>query len=150
MSEDKPKRTYAKASYKTKPYAVRFDIEKFDFFMSREKLKTAQQLVDHFLNGYWWQWKVAKPTHKDVPPVNTMQDSFKGILPHENGESTAISHTTKQALGIERSFQQFMNEIPDLQYEDEFKKFAAEIEAATNISRKQKDLLLTNMRASKL
>jgi len=48
--------------------------------------------------------------------------------------------------GTGKTFQQFMNEIPDLQYEAEFKKFVNEVDKATNMSQKQKDLLLINMR----
>lgn len=107
MSEDKPKRSYAKASYKTKPYTVRFDIEKFNFFMSREKLETAQQLVDHFLNGYWWQWKVAKPTHKDVPPVydapkieNPVHDEPKQWAEPKIGQYEAYQQEISEANSI--------------------------------------------------
>ena len=73
-----------------------------------------------------------------------------GILPSQNGIPDTISHTIKQKLGIEKTFQQYMNEISDLEYEQEFKDKATEIQAATNLSQKQKDLLLINMRTSKL
>jgi len=49
-----------------------------------------------------------------------------------------------------KTFQQYMNEIADLEYEQEFKDKATEIQSATNLSQKQKDLLLINMRTSKL
>lgn len=49
-----------------------------------------------------------------------------------------------------KSFQQYMNEISGLEYEQEFRAKAEEIQSATNLSQKQKDLLLINMRTSKL
>lgn len=42
---------------------------------------------------------------------------------------------------ILKTFQQHMNEISELQFEDEYRKKYAEIEAADNISEKQKQLL---------
>ncbi len=82
--------------------------------------------------------------------MQNSQPQFKGISEKENGTPTATSHTTKQVLGIEKTFQQLMNLIPDLQYEDEFRRFVAEVEANTMITRKQKDLLLLNMKQSKI
>lgn len=48
-----------------------------------------------------------------------------------------------------KSFQQFMNELPELETEHEYRTKAAEIEAS-GLTKKQKDLLLLNMRTSKL
>lgn len=48
-----------------------------------------------------------------------------------------------------KTFQQYMNDIADLEYEQEFKDKATEIQSATNLSQKQKDLLLINMRSPK-
>lgn len=73
-----------------------------------------------------------------------------GFSAERNGTPQAISHTTKHSLWIEKSFQQHMNDLPDLETEYDYRNKAGEIEAATNITRKQKDLLLTNMRQSKL
>lgn len=80
--------------------------------------------------------KMALPQLSNFVPANT-PTVFSGIIPQ-------VAPTT------EKTFQQFMNQIPDLQYEDEFRKFVSEIEAATKLSEKQKNLLLTNMRQSKL
>ena len=74
-----------------------------------------------------------------------------GLQPSKkNGIHNTTSHTAGQKLGIEKTFQQYMNEIADLEYEQEFKDKASEIQSATNLSQKQKDLLLINMRTSKL
>ena len=63
------KRSYAKESTKSKPTGVRFDLEKVDFIKAKEKLNTYQKVVDFLLNKYWWEHKIAKPTHKEVPMV---------------------------------------------------------------------------------
>lgn len=136
MSEDKPKRSYAKASYKTKPYTVRFDIEKFNFFMSREKLETAQQLVDHFLNGYWWQWKVAKPTHRDVPPV----ESLPQPVPIKQKVSV-WDEQPKQQMPTYKTPEQFKKEKRECETEEDWLKLKAEIENS-NLSAIQKNLLI--------
>lgn len=47
-----------------------------------------------------------------------------------------------------KTFQQFMNELSELETEHEYRTKAAEIEASS-LTRKQKDLLLINMRTSK-
>jgi hypothetical protein len=50
----------------------------------------------------------------------------------------------------QKTFQQFMNQIPELLYEDEFKAFAREVNAATHLSEKQRSLLIMNMKQSNL
>lgn len=74
---------------------------------------------------------------------------FAGIPAERNGNVGTTSHTTKQALGEEKSFQQHMNEISELEFEEEFKRKAIEIQNAPNLSTKQKDLLMINMRQPK-
>lgn len=65
---NKEPRSYAKESTKSKPTGIRFDIEKSDLVKGREKLNTFQKVVDFLLNKYWWEHKVAKPSHKGLPP----------------------------------------------------------------------------------
>jgi len=143
MSEDKPKRSYAKASYKTKPYAVRFDTEKFDFFMKREKLQTAQQLVDHFLNSYWWQWKVAKPTHKDVPldelksEINYSESTpaaFDGKMKRTVLDEPAMWQTEKPKIN---QFDAYKNDILETTYSGDLEKVMKIIKADTSIPKWQ-------------
>ena len=69
MSE-KEKIRYEKAARRTKPYTIRFDEEKFDFFTKREKLKSAQQIMDFFMNKYWWEHKMPNVTAKEAPPLD--------------------------------------------------------------------------------
>ena len=49
-----------------------------------------------------------------------------------------------------KSFQDFMNGMADLEYEEEYKKYGAEIMAANHLSDKQRNLLLINLKSSKL
>jgi len=64
-------RSYAKESTKTKPSGVRFDKEQLEFIQKKEpKLTTKQKVVDFLLNKFWWEFKVAKPSHKGLPPEN--------------------------------------------------------------------------------
>lgn len=51
---------------------------------------------------------------------------------------------------VEKSFQQHMNELAELDTEYEYRQKAQEIDKATNLSQKQKELILLNMRQSKL
>lgn len=78
-------------------------------------------------------------------------DNTHGIItttnPQEGTVKISKEHYYKPA---EKSFQQHMNDLPELIYEDEYRKKSEEIEAATNLSRKQKDLLHLNMKQSKL
>jgi hypothetical protein len=73
------KRSYAKESTKSKPTGVRFDLEKVEFVKTKEKLNTYQKVVDFLLNKYWWEHKVAKPTHKEVPMFYDSPKIDKGI-----------------------------------------------------------------------
>lgn len=125
--EEKPKRSYAKASYKTKPFTVRFDTEKFDFFMSRQKLKTAQQLVDYFLNKFWWENKVAEPTHKEVPPIS---------LKSEPEVSQPI-----QTVKVRKTPQQWVLDKRDLDDQESYQKWFNELEADPYLTSKEKQAI---------
>jgi hypothetical protein len=81
--------------------------------------------------------------------TNTGRPEFKGIAPAQNGSQTAISHATKQALGIEKTFQKHMNHIATLVFPDDKEDYILVIEAATNLSDKQKELLITNIKNSR-
>lgn len=122
--EEKPKRSYAKASYKTKPFTVRFDTEKFDFFMSRQKLKTAQQLVDYFLNKFWWENKVAEPTHKEVPPI-TLKSEPEVSQP-------------MQTVAERKTPQQWVLEKRDLEDPELYQQWFKRLEADPYLTDKQK------------
>jgi hypothetical protein len=74
---------------------------------------------------------------------------FKGITQEQNGLPTATSHTTKQALGIEKTFQQHMNHVATLVFPDDKDEYILKIKAASNLSDKQKDLLITNIKNSR-
>ena len=137
MSEDKPKRSYAKASYKTKPYTVRFDTEKFDFFMSREKLKTAQQLVDYFLNKFWWEHKVAKPTHKDSPPE---YDAPK--IENPIHDEPAMWAEPKQV--VFKSVAEWVQEKRQIGDEDEFIQWEKKLDADPILTDKEKKFIKTS------
>jgi ribosome biogenesis GTPase A len=125
--EEKPKRSYAKASYKTKPFTVRFDTEKFDFFMSRQKLKTAQQLVDYFLNKFWWENKVAEPTHKEVPPI---------VLRNEPEVSQPI-----QTVRVRKTPQQWVLDKRDLDDQESYQKWFNELESDPYLTSKEKQAI---------
>lgn len=43
---------------KRNPTGVRFNEEKLSFVMDREKLESPQQVVNFFLDSYWWQHKL--------------------------------------------------------------------------------------------
>jgi hypothetical protein len=64
---------------RTNPVGVRFDPEKLEFIKIREKLKTNQQVVDLLINKYWWENKVAVPTHKEAPPLRLREDPVFGM-----------------------------------------------------------------------
>jgi hypothetical protein len=73
---------------------------------------------------------------------------FEGITQQQNGTPTATSHTTKQQLGIELTFQQHMNKISTLVFPDERQDYILVVQSATNISEKQKQLLILNLKQS--
>lgn len=76
--------------------------------------------------------------------VNTI-NAYNGQPP-----AMALSVPTKTAKNDTKSFQQHLNDLSALETEYEYRQKAAEIEAATNLTTKQKELLLINMRQSKL
>ena len=60
---------------KTNPVGVRFDIDKLGFIKEREKLVTNQQVIDFLMNKYWWENKVAAPSHKEAPPLHLKEET---------------------------------------------------------------------------
>lgn len=80
------KRSYAKESTKSKPTGIRFDIEKSDLVKSREKLNTFQKVVDFLLNKYWWECKIAAPSHKGLPPEPTPIENKAIVAPIPESE----------------------------------------------------------------
>ena len=132
---------------KTNPTGVRFDIAKLNFIKEVEKLETPQQVVTFLMEKYWLE--------------NKGFEGFKGIIP-EILESTAIrvdrqpfclddlKKEVQKKMANEKSVQQHMNEIADLQFEDEYKAKWAEIDSATNLTSHQKSILFTNIKASRI
>jgi hypothetical protein len=82
--------------------------------------------------------------------LSNISNANAGFKTEVNGTPIGLSHTTKQNLGIEKTFQQHMNDLSELDTEYEYKRKFDEIQAATNLTTKQKDLLITNMRQSKM
>lgn len=75
--EDKNERSYAKESTKTTPSGIRFDKEQLEFIQKKEvKLTTKQKVVDFLLNKFWWEHKVAIPSHKGLPPIENKPTDF--------------------------------------------------------------------------
>jgi hypothetical protein len=76
------------------------------------------------------------------------QESTKKELSEPKQIASWELSTLKEATK-EKTFQQHMNDLPNLETEYDYRTKAAEIEASS-LSRKNKDLLLQNMRSSKL
>lgn len=51
---------------KTSPISIRFDIEKLEFIQEKEKLNSAQKVVDFLLDSFWWQNRLAKQEPGEV------------------------------------------------------------------------------------
>jgi hypothetical protein len=52
---------------RTKPASIRFDPEKLELIKRKEKLTSAQKVVDFLLDAYWWNQKlVLAPAMKEV------------------------------------------------------------------------------------
>lgn len=74
-------RSYAKESTKSNPTGIRFDKEQLEFIQKKEpKLTTKQKVVDWLLNKFWWEYKVAVPSHKGLPPDEPTQSENKTIV----------------------------------------------------------------------
>ena len=65
----------SKEKLRTDPSSVRFDKEKLDFIMKKEKLTSKQQVIDLLVNKYWWEFKIPVPSHKESPPLTLKQNS---------------------------------------------------------------------------
>jgi len=85
---------------------------------------------------------VGKINYGVNPILNDTPITAKHIYQYPLDEKDCFKPTQK-------TFQQFMNELSELETEHEYRTKAAEIEAS-GLTKKQKDLLLLNMRTSKL
>lgn len=147
-------RSYAKESTKSKPTGVRFDIEKSDFVKGREKLNTFQKVVDFLLNKYWWDHKIAKPSHKEVPPsefaseikyAETTDSSFDGSNTkiHTIDEPLSFDKMKSAYLKPARSFDSYRQARIDCESQEQWLALKEEIMNDVNLSTKQKSLLTT-------
>lgn len=87
---------------RSNPTGIRFDIEKIEFIKQREKLKSNQQVVDLLMNRYWWEHKVATPTHKEVPPLELKKEFQETYSPPKQVEYEAASLPALMAKYFER------------------------------------------------
>jgi hypothetical protein len=136
--EDKKQRSYAKESNKSKPSGVRFDLEKVEFLKKKENLNTFQKVVDFLLNKYWWEYKVAIPTHKGLPPSKDFYDAEKidkikhdefeqwqeVELPHEKQKSIAEWVLEKREITDDDidTYQKFIKRLNGVNYLTEKEK----------------------------
>ena len=82
-------------------------------------------------------------------PISELKSGGYGVIPQIEEKAVKKSVWDEEPKNTDKSFQQFLNELPDLETEYEYREKAAEIEASS-LPKKQKDLLLMNMRSSKL
>lgn len=123
---------YLCATMKSKnPIGIRFDLEKAEFVMTKEKLKSNQQLVDFLLNKYWWEHKVPVPTYKESPPIHLKEDPRNG--------SQEQRQLAKQPI-VERTVAQWVLWKQEIEHPDEYKKYISAL-MASNLSSKQKEQL---------
>ena len=117
---------------KSIPMSIRYDPEDAEFIFKREGLQTIQQVIDFLLHEYCKIYRVEKKSVfdvKDEPDNNKSERHYP-----KNGVKTVL---------------QYMNEISELEYEDEFRDKATEIQEDENLTIKQKELLFLNMKQSK-
>lgn len=118
---------------KTNPIGVRFDIDKLEFVKTKMKLNTSQQVVDYFLNWFWWEHKMPIPTHKESPPLE-----LKVI---EHIQPTQV-FTTPQKQAITKSlFDTYLDERYDLGSQDDFDEWLSRVQNDNRLTVKQKDYL---------
>jgi len=134
--EEKKRRSYAKESTKSKPSGVRFDLEKVEFVKTKEELNTYQKVVDFLLNKYWWEFKIAKPTHKEVPPID--KADFERPEPIKK---SVWDELPQQQIPTYKTAEQFKKEKRECETEDDWLKLKAEIENS-NLTAIQKNLLI--------
>lgn len=150
--EDKETRSYAKESTKSKPTGVRFDLEQLEYVKGREKLKTNQKVVDFLLNKYWWEYKVAVPSHKGLPkdysnPISDFPKEQKyteisgGLLIPSSDEPLSFDKM-KQELAAVDSFADFKTRIFATSEISEIQSVMADVKASV-LFWKEKQMLET-------
>ena len=84
---------------------------------------------------------------------NEILDMVNVVKKQGNGESRVVYHGNPiQASVVPRSqktVQQFLNEISELEYEQEYRDKADEIEQAIHLTEKQRNLLILNLKSPK-
>lgn len=81
---------------------------------------------------------------------NSLPESFGAVINTENKPSVTVKIPPQELYqNTTKSFQQFMNEIADLEFPEEYKKLTDEINNS-NLPTKQKELLIKNMQLSKM
>lgn len=120
---------------KTNPTSIRFEEEQLLFFMEREKINSPQKVVNFLLQDYWIRNKL-------LPEIGG--DHKQYIQQNPNYQPPIIPKP------LQKTFQDYMNEISKCEYEPEFKKLWTEIQSSETLSDRQKQTLKLNMSKSNL
>jgi len=116
--------------------SVRFKQVQWEFICGKEKLNTAQEVVNFLMDDYWVKNKI-------LPGINQAQGQLAAIKEDKDRHPIIPYQEAK-----EPTFQQHMNKIATLLFTDERQDYIKVVEAATNLSEKQKSLLIVNLRHS--
>lgn len=125
---------------KTRPTSVRFDEEQLTFFMEKEGIATKQKAVDFLLNQYWWARNIGVQI-QELPTYAAYQHP-----------DPPAPKTTKQpdAIRHPKTVAEYLTEISNCEFPDEYKKLWSEIASQPHLTEKQKSLLKLNMNQSHL
>lgn len=101
---------------KSKNISFRYDLERFGFVKTKEKLEKDQQVLDFLVNKYWWEHKVAMATHKDVPPISQLmvERPPKNLLEKLKPQKTFAEFVSwKRNCESEEEFAMLLNEAEE-------------------------------------
>ena len=131
------KRSYEKESYKSKPTGIRFNLEQERIAFMRTKKKTRQQLVDFLLDNFV----------KGDNPILSIQDLTKAtneIKPITDPKpQTNVTHQVLPEKPMAfKTLAQYKAEKLELETEEQYDVWLAQLQADPNFSSKQKDLII--------
>lgn len=124
---------------KSKNISFRYDLERFAFVKEKEKLEKDQQVLDFLVNKYWWEHKVAKPTHKDTPPIEYKpadKMSYDGPKPNLNLIDEAGQWSEPKA-----AFEVYLDEIEQAKNPSECEGISKAAKNDIELSYKQKEAI---------
>lgn len=123
--------------------SYRYDVEKMELVFKNEKIDNPRKALDFLLDKYWWE---KKQPIQYAPVTPAAYDGAK--MTTFNDEPLSFTKLKDEAVnGSEQpTYLSLLNGMAGILFADEKEEYEIKIRKATNLTDKQRDALLSNLK----